>query len=769
MSLINDNNLPVSPSNITTKFREAFETFTNGVNWNLTSGTNDLVQLDGNVGGASYLVISKDPFTQNTETSISTIDTFDAPIELSAGLHLSQRVFGQEFSMELVSDETPLSAVSDLTISSISQSTTTLTVITTTAHNLMPGMRVGIRGVTGDSRLNYPACVVNTIPSSTQFTVTTNTQGTLPSVTSGPFTTGTVYYRPAMGYAVNGFSQIWENTSATNSSVYVRGSGGDVLPSGTIATTHASTSTSTASVTPVTGLGVRSFQPTSEYRFQFQADRIANLDSGIDAGGAQTVRILRTQIVPDASKQYKLRFRATNSKGLSVPNAEIISAVKSASSTATVTTNGNHGLTTGDWIVIHGVRDQTNFLYSATPFQVLSTPTTDTFTASWGLSATATTYGGFVSRINGSVVPGAYQGASIQNVSITTSILNLTGNANWGLTHGDYVNIYGVRVDGTGVSVGIDGVYRVRDISTVNLQLEPIGGTSIPSTLASTNCGGAVIKRTDLRLSFARVFDYTRERVEILPRFDSAGSVGSYVNGGALSTVSTVTTVSTAYLGANQSTTDITSAALTSTATSSAITASALLAHEFNVIVTAVSGTNPTLDVVVQESDDAGTNWYDVYHFPRITATGQYRSPLIPLTGNRVRYVRTVGGTSPSFTNAVNRIQSQVSALVKRQFFNRTIAPNTLNSTTSSYFIDGCKDFNVLVNMGAVTTTAPVIVIEVSPDGTDWVQYGADITTVASTISLVQLTNVLGRFIRLRVKTAGSGATLNYVMIKGVE
>jgi hypothetical protein len=62
-----------------------------------------------------------------------------------------------------------------------------------------------------------------------------------------------------------------------------------------------------------------------------------------------------------------------------------------------------------------------------------------------------------------------------------------------------------------------------------------------------------------------------------------------------------------------------------------------------NIPVTAVTGTSPTMDVRIEESDDSGTNWYTVYDFPRITATGIYRSPLIPLVGNRIRYVQTIG------------------------------------------------------------------------------------------------------------------------------
>jgi len=93
---------------------------------------------------------------------------------------------------------------------------------------------------------------------------------------------------------------------------------------------------------------------------------------------------------------------------------------------------------------------------------------------------------------------------------------------------------------------------------------------------------------------------------------------------------------------------------------------------------------------------------------------------------------------------------------------------NTISSVTAgTWFIDGCKTLNLFVSMGAVTTTAPVLVLEVSPDNANWVQVGADITTAASTNNQLAITDTLSRFARVRVKTAGSGATLNFLALKG--
>lgn len=758
----------VIPYNITGKFRESFETFTPGVFWNLTQDPNDIVLLDGNAVSAAYIVISKDPLTVGGVTTLETIDTFKFPFEAAVGLSMSQRTLGQELSVEFVDTLTPLEPVADVAIASIQQTTTTLTVTTTGAHGLVPGKRIGIYGV-ADSRLNYPCLVVATINSTTQFTCTAGPNGTIPSVTTGPFTNqGYVYFRPSLGYAQNGISQIFENGTTNNSSMYSRTGGGDSLPSGTVNTNQTVTVGSTLGTQAINSPYTYAFLPGSEYRFILQADRVQWMDVTVDSSSGMNNRLLRTQVVPDPNLEYKLRFRFTNDAGLTVPTAKIVSAAKSGSTTATIVTDVAHGLTTNDYIVIYGIRDTTNFAAQTTIVPVASVVNSTTFTVVFGASATATSYGGMVSRVQGSNIPTAFNmgtNGSIQSVEGINGELQIIATNSYSFLVGDYVNLYGCR-GSAGQDLGLDGTYKVVFVSTNNTRLIPIGNTPAVATFSIISAGGLIIRRTDLRLAFVRIFDYERQRVEIQPNAATAASVPVQLTSG---TVSSVSSVALANLATNLLVADITSAAITSTTTSGTITPSAsALSHEFNVIVTAVSGTNPTLDVVVQESDDSGTNWYDIYQFPRITATGQYRSPLIPLTGNRIRYVRTVGGTSPSFTMSLNRQQSQTSNPIQRQFFSYVLPVNTLNSVTSSIFTEGCVDINVVVSMGAVTTTAPVLVYEASADGSNWAQIGADITTAANTVNVLQLSNTQARFSRIRVKTAGSGASLGSVMVKGV-
>lgn len=553
------NPLPVSgavtPANITNKFREAFETLDTTTRWELSKASGDIVIVDGNAVSSSYLVVSLDPLAASTTTTLTTIPTFTFPLDIGIGAHMSQRTLGQEFAIELVSDETPLSTPADVAISSVSQATTTLSVTTATAHGLRPGMAIGIRDCL-DSRMNYSALVVATTPTPTTFTATAGPAGTIPSVTAGPFTSGFVYQRSRLGFAPNGASMIFENATATNASFYVRSESGDVLPSGTLAGNHSVTIATTASVQAINAALTYAFQPTTEYRLSAQVDGVHFSDTGIDAVTAINHRVRRSQVVPDIAYDYKLRIRATNNKALTRPVAQIVSAVKTGTTTATITTATAHGLTTADLVNIYGIRDQAaaSFPNLTTATAVASVVDATTFTIVIGTAATVTSYGGYVSRVNGGQVQQGAIAQAVQSSTVASGVVTLVGSAAWsGLLIGDLVNLVGCRDNSTGASLNSDGAYRVRDIQTTSLFLEPVAWAG-PSDYALTNCGGAIIRRTDLRVSFVRVLDYERQRVEIMPRpsGDILNAIPVQVNNSPAVSVSsgTVTTVSTLTGGA---------------------------------------------------------------------------------------------------------------------------------------------------------------------------------------------------------------------------
>jgi hypothetical protein len=106
----------------------------------------------------------------------------------------------------------------------------------------------------------------------------------------------------------------------------------------------------------------------------------------------------------------------------------------------------------------------------------------------------------------------------------------------------------------------------------------------------------------------------------------------------------------------NSGTNDVASSAITASVTSASFTVTGGLSYSSTCTVSAVSGVNAALQIDIQESSDTGNTWYTVYSFAPITAAGTYVNPKIPYLGNRIRYVQTITGTTPSFTRNINRL-----------------------------------------------------------------------------------------------------------------
>ena len=236
----------------------------------------------------------------------------------------------------------------------------------------------------------------------------------------------------------------------------------------------------------------------------------------------------------------------------------------------------------------------------------------------------------------------------------------------------------------------------------------------------------------------------------------------------ASGTVTTVSTVTSDNL-ASATTTDIASAAITTTTTSANIVTTNTQSMAFQVAVTVVSGTAPTLDVVVQETYD-GTNYFDIYHFERITATGNYWSPVMKISGIGIRYVRTVSGTTPSFTMSAVRISRSGNSSLVRRSFDRTIAPNTLSSTTPAIMVDGCDEIQLTVSMASGGTVPPVFGLQASEDNLNWCNFQSTLVTItgspSTTACVAGTTGYLPKYIRGYVSTAGTGAAINWVCLK---
>jgi len=274
--------------------------------------------------------------------------------------------------------------------------------------------------------------------------------------------------------------------------------------------------------------------------------------------------------------------------------------------------------------------------------------------------------------------------------------------------------------------------------------------------IVTTLTGGSV--QTFTRLS-QNSFSQTIQNVSQA----TAGNLNATVTG----TVA-VSSVTSANMALPALITDSASSPITTSTTTSAIIPTFGTSYEVNIPVTIVSGTSPTLDVNIEESDDGGTNWFTVYSFARITATGIYRSPKLLLTGTRIRYVQTITGTSPSFTRSINRNQASDSGLCMRQLIDRSIVLTTSSSVTPSLNVQGCKFFQIQINIGT-TSTSPQLQLEGSDDnGTTWYNIGSTVlASASSTQQITTTTNFNAQFIRARVSTPGTSTVMGYVLIKG--
>lgn len=183
--------------------------------------------------------------------------------------------------------------------------------------------------------------------------------------------------------------------------------------------------------------------------------------------------------------------------------------------------------------------------------------------------------------------------------------------------------------------------------------------------------------------------------------------------------------------------------------------------------VSSVSGTSPTLDLVVQQSFD-GVNWEDIYHFERIITNGLYKSANITLEATNFRVIRTISGASASFTYSVSiNFHADTSIKVSKRIIDRTLAILTASSVLNiGAIFENSRKLQIQVKGNGTFTTQPIVAIEGSENGIDYSQIGT--ITFNNAIAVINTLDVFGKFTRLRVATAGVGGTLDFISVRGL-
>lgn len=746
----------------------------------------DFITVKGTANGQNITSLVINPLSDNNESIITSkipmkVDAYILSLEAS----INQRIRHQYTFVESVTNEAYV-APTEFTLASIQQATTTLTLITNSAVDWKIGDWVNIWGVT-DNRLNYPNFVVATISLDMKtITGTVSDEGTIPSLTVWPYTNqGSAQSVSQLRWSEDGIAMRFSGTNATTCAYITKFGGNEAMQSGTFTGSQTVTCWSTAPVFISGATGQVDIKATNRFYIASDYDSVTFSDVGVNNATIRSIRTLRTWVKPWNQHYVYARFRTVSPRSMTRPIAKVISSVKTGTTTATVTTDVAHWLTAGfSYVTLKGQRDQTWFAVFTTPAVVVSTPTTTSFTIVYGTAVTATTYGGSVILCQGWVDQPGIIGQTIQSVARDANwLVTLIGSASWsGLNIGEYTYIHGVRDNATGADLGFDGSYEVATVSTTTLILKPVRNflwiLISPSgwVITTTNCWGTVILMTTLRSHAFGVSQYTPNFTSILRQGtnDLSKALPIYASGGALGITNAASISSSDWSGGVfirpgiLVLTDITSAAITTSSTTSSISNSLGNSFQVTIPVTAVTGTNPTMDVTIEESMDGGTNWVTLYQFQRIIATGSYNSPILRATGRNIRYVQTIGGATPSFTRAVFRnILPFHNAEPQKRVFDRAINVNSINATSVVLFAGAANNVQLTVNMWAITTTAPQFKIQGSEDNTNWYDISTTpLTAVASSTVQQTIPTLSATFVRAIESTAGSGATLGYLSLK---
>jgi hypothetical protein len=567
----------IAIGNAVKKFRDNFVKFSpDPASWDLTwvnqNGTagNGIVERGGTATGSSYLRINLDPTSAGSEYSLVSKTWFRLPSRFAFGFSHSQKVIGQEFEYSLIGcDERgnveSFTQPADLTISgTVSVTTNVATINFAAAHGLVGDDRVILVDNT-DPRINVGPVLV---------TVVTSTQITVPlTIANGTYTAGGVVR--VANYDKNALNSVGFNTetaTVTNARWFTRRNGASVRHvNATIATSTGVQSTPNP-YSDGWNLG-------GEQEFAAAIDQVNYNSKAPNALTAPSGSLRWSENLPDEERWYKLRIRSKNLDNIARPIAKITAIAKTGTTTATVTTDVAHGLSTSSWVQIYGVRDQTNFpnLTALTAVASIVSPTQ--FTIIQGSAVTASSAGGSVILNNGGILAAGlgFQALAVQSIVRTSNIMTITVNTTaTGALPGEMFRLHGCDATSMGL---YDGAYKILRMTGSTYEVESIGANFV-----SINCGGNFFKSTCNRIHFVREMEYTRLVTEIANQngiVDAAKALpvnitnvpATIINSGTITTVTGVTTVTTSN-GRNIPNTlvaDVASAAIAATANTAAI------------------------------------------------------------------------------------------------------------------------------------------------------------------------------------------------------
>ena len=484
---------------------------------------NDILVRKSTSNGFVYTGLSVDPLTPGTVSSIVMDVPVRAPARVAAELSLSQRAKGPFGTFDVFANgpDGAAAVFTAINIVSISQAATTVTILLASPFQGFLSDWVNITGVP-DTRLNYANLAVATI-SLDRLTITgvTSDEVAIPSLASGPWVVGKLTTYTNMAGASDGASFRFSGVSAVSAALATLCNSADVRISGVLTGSHLVTTSVSAPLINSGAYGQAEVRPQSRYYIDMYPEFTTLGDALSETTAAVTPRYRATATRPANSRLFRARFRAVCPPAIAIPVARILSISKAGTTTCTVNTVEPHGLATGEYVNIRCVRDQVNFIGTANT--VVTVTGANQFTCVIAGTGTATSYGGAVIKANGQQdvagIPAPF--VQVASYSSVTDELALTANTTWaGFSVTDHAQLHGLRVDGTGADLGVDGPWEVVHMSTTLMILKPIidylgvRRSPSPTTFGNTNCGGLVAQRLQMRIHDVVVEDHS-DRVRI--------------------------------------------------------------------------------------------------------------------------------------------------------------------------------------------------------------------------------------------------------------
>lgn len=742
-------------------------------------------------GNSNKVRLVSNPLTPNSNSFIQYNASVDSPCEVSAAFSTTQRI-RLDYPIFGVVDKsnTYVQPKKTWNITGFSQ-TASLATITLDEPFLLPlGTLVNINGIS-DNRANYKNAPIALVTATgTTIQITTSDSGAIPSLTISQINnqgTLTLVEDFFMEYA-DGAAYVLASSTTTSAELHGRESGFTRLCSGITSLSGDRRSTISTSNPSVASGGVADiFFPSTEYRFQIEPRSVLFDDRATDSSVSFNARGRLNTSVSSVNRTYSPYFGITSPPELPRPVAKI-TAISRTSNVVTITLDvdaASAGITTSQYLQISGVRDQTNFADNSQFTIVPTSVTGNTITLAWS-GTNASSYGGFISIPQGGIgVQG--RGPVITSVTVETEdrlLVVCSSTPTWLNEAVIYLN--GV-CNSAGVNLGVDGPWVVGRISSANMWLTAlvdhngVRRSPVVTPAAAVDTGGSQLQATVLDINFVNCINKyapsvriegqgTASAAQAIPVISVGGSL-TVAQGTALSATGGVQ--GWPVIPGSVSVTDITSAAITTTSTSTAVTigtsSGAPSGMQFIFPIGTVSGTSPTLDTSIEGTED-GSNWRRIYDLPRVTSGSQaLRTPVLSVEGLRsIRYVRTIGGTSPSFTMSAIRntipFFGQISSIYN--FIDRTVALQTINSATPNYFIGDTTRARLSLFVTSAGTP-PAVQLQGSDDnGVSWYDIGSSITAVAGTTVSSAEINISTSNIRAVVKTAGATVVGGWVSIR---